>query len=70
MAFNGIRLKLRKKVIEGYNIYNRCLYQKETHCIATFIPNKLKCYVFLFSLFSSKKLENWRAEQVHPGKDN
>jgi hypothetical protein len=39
-------------------------YHKETPCVATFISNKQKCN---FSLFSSTKLENRRAEKVLGG---
>jgi hypothetical protein len=44
-------------------------YHKEIPCVATFILNKLKCIVFfcfIFSLFSSTKSENRKAEQVVP----
>jgi hypothetical protein len=52
----------------GFIIHIALKCHMETPCVTTFISNKEKCHVFLFifSLFSTTKLENRRAEQLLP----
>jgi hypothetical protein len=54
----------------GITIHVYMKISQGNSCVATCISNKQKCHVFLFvfSLFSSTRLENRKAEQVLPGR--
>jgi hypothetical protein len=57
--------KMNGQNLEGVK-FHTWKYHKKTLCVAAFITNKQKYYVFIFifSLLSSAKSENRRAKQV------